>query len=402
MTAALVKEANRVSPRDGCRRVRYRLRRVSAKVLPRERVARCGHRDHSGYVDIRHGDHGAYYAGVVKCGSVWTCPVCAAQICEVRRQEVGALIDAHRAAGGAVYMAAFTVPHQRIQTAYELRSLVSTTFRKLQAGKAWQRNKQVAGLMGMVRALEVTYGENGWHPHLHVLFCFAPGVGDAAIRAFGEYVFDRWRSVVSREGYGEPSRAVWQFERAGNVSGAADYVTKWGADRELTQGHTKRARGGGRTPWALLEDADAGDPAALMAFREFGHAFKGARQLTWSRGLREAYGLREPKPDADAAFEDIEERAPSIGVLPRHVWREVWRRGLACGLLEAVEAAPAWSTVVSFLRGHGVDVWRPPDDDAAAHGAAWAYRAAAGSADHSEGAVGRSGDRFGLQRAGGL
>lgn len=344
------------------RAVRYRLRDGAARALPVERVARCGRHAHLGHVSICNGEHGAYFGGVVTCGSVWSCPVCAAKIAERRRQEVEETIKAHVAAGGVVYMAAFTVPHQCIQTARELRSLVAGTWKKVISGSPWLRWKARAGVVGSIRALEVTHGKNGWHPHLHVLFLFPGNLSEESAQEFGGFLFDRWARAVERRGYGWCNPSLWRFERTQETQRAGDYVTKWGADRELTQGHRKRAKGGGRTPWQILEGIAAGSKADIMLFRDYAEAFKGARQLTWSRGLRELYGLREAVSDGDACLDGPKEQAPVIGILPIHVFIRVRERGLAAGLLNQIEAHPFWPTVIIFLREHGIDYYEPPPE----------------------------------------
>lgn len=379
---ALVSKTNRVSPgaaaetvpgesdraaalaarRKGNRRMRYWLHAQARKALPKERVGKCQNQAASGHVDIRMTDRGAMVGGVMRCGSVWTCPICAAAIAEERRKQVEETIRAHLAAGGIVAMAAFTMPHSRLQSANELRGAISGAWKGMQQGAAWVRNKRAYGLLGTIRALEVTHGQgNGWHPHLHVLF-FLPDLPDEQLQAFGDFLFDRWSERIRAEGYGECTRAAWRFEKTTNSERAGDYVTKWGADRELTQGHIKRAKGGGRTPWQMLEDAGRGDKAALMLFREFGLSFKGARQLTWSRGLREHYGLRKAGDDAEvlAGADKLAEEAPVIGQLPLRVWRRVLRKGWAAGVFEAAEKRHVMDDVLSFLWGVGIDPYEPP------------------------------------------
>lgn len=361
--ASLVKKTNRLSPPDrkrSNRALRFRLRSAAAKALPKERVAKCGTQAISQTVDIRNGRHGAHFSGVVTCGSIWTCPVCAAKIAETRREEVARTIFEHLRLGGSVHMATFTVPHHRFQTARELRNLVTGTFSKIFAGAPWKRNKRRVDLVGFVRSLEVTHGANGWHPHIHALFFISAGVPESAIEAFGDFLFDRWSRFIEKDGYGVCNRAVWRFERTAETEKAGDYLVKWGADREITQGHLKLAKGGGRSPWQILDGVAAGKKRDIMLFREYATAFKGARFLTWSRGLREHFGLREPLSDEDASLEDPEEENPRIGRLARHVWTKIVRKGLRAKLLDAVERDPYWQTVVIFLKRHGVDAYEPP------------------------------------------
>lgn len=363
--AALVKKTNRVSPPEAkrsTRALRFRLRSAAAKALPKERVAKCGTQAISQMVDIRNGKHGAHFSGLVTCGSIWTCPVCAAKIAETRRGEVAKTISEHVRLGGSVHMATFTVPHHRFQTAQELRNLVSGTFSKIFTGSPWKRNKNRVELYGFVRSLEVTHGSNGWHPHIHGLFFISAGVPESAIEGFGNFLFDRWSRFIEKDGYGVCNRDVWRFERTAETEKAGDYLVKWGADREITQGHLKLAKGGGRSPWQILDGVLARNKRDIMLFREYAAAFKGARFLTWSRGLREYYGLREPLTDEDASLEDLEEASPRIGRLPPHVFKKVIRKRLAAKLLDVVEKEPNWLAVVAFLKREGVDVYEPPPD----------------------------------------
>ena len=55
--------------------------------------------------------HGtAHYSGLQTCGSVWSCPICAAKITERRRLEVQDAINQHRQAGGEVQLLTLTTP----------------------------------------------------------------------------------------------------------------------------------------------------------------------------------------------------------------------------------------------------------------------------------------------------
>ncbi len=104
------------------------------------------------------------------------CPVCAAKIAESRRKEVAQCLDGHVKAGGDVYMALFTVPHLALETCQELKTFVTKGWQNVLAGDPWKRVKQKYELH-YIRALEVTLGNNGWHPHIHVLF-LAPGLSE--------------------------------------------------------------------------------------------------------------------------------------------------------------------------------------------------------------------------------
>lgn len=347
-------DTNNATPPNEGRRVRFRLRDAAQKALPTGRVAKCGC-PVAAIATIKAGSKGARFAGVINCGSVWTCPKCAAQICETRRREIADLIEAHRHAGGEVYMLTLTVPHERTQTASELRSLVSGAWRSVTRRSKFAKWRAAVGMKGYVKALEVTHGDDtGWHPHLHLLLFVGFGAPEAEVHAFGGRIFGWWAASVEKAGYGTCNPGAFRIERANSSEQAGDYVAKWGADREMVMGHRKLAKGNRRSPWQLLADIDSGDRRAIMIFREYAAAFHGARQLTWSRGIRELYELREALDDEAAAKEGTEEDE-RVAQLPLKTYGLIKARGLIAPLLDAVEAKPILYTVIKFLKLHGIN-----------------------------------------------
>jgi hypothetical protein len=223
------------------------------------------------------------------------------------------------------------------------------------SGAPWKRAKAAAGCSGYVRALEVTHGHgNGWHPHLHAIFLLDSEDGAAM---FGEWLFDVWSRKVEKTGLGQCERSIWKFERAAHYDAAADYVVKGNFDMELTRGHMKVAKGGGRTPWQLLNDADRGDAHAVMLFREFANAFKGARQVTYSQGLRARYGLADEQTDEELATEDV---GVVVGTIPARPFGRLVAKGLGSRALDAAETG-GWSAVVALLQEEFV--WSGEVDD---------------------------------------
>lgn len=327
---------------EGRRRI-YQLRQTAARLLPSERVSHCGRRARLGHIDVRCGSDRASFGGVETCGSVWMCPYCASKVAEGRRQEIRALAEQHCRAGGSVYMAAFTIPHHAWHRVGDLKTAISQAWSKVIAGRAWQRATADVLSVGGVRALEVTHGRNGWHPHLHCVF-FLRGDAAAADR-FGIFLFERWARIVDRLGFGECNPNIWRFEKAAHHDAVTDYVVKGNFDMELTRGHMKLAKGGGRSPWQLLADARLGDQRAAWLFREFAAAFKGARQLTWFGDIREA------RSDLELAAAD--EPGEVIGTISSRIFSTIVYRGLAVGLLEAAEHG-GWPAVLEFLAGEGI------------------------------------------------
>jgi hypothetical protein len=201
-----------------------------------------------------------------------------------------------------------TVPHGREDKPFALTGQLLDAYNLLTSGRSSLKAElKEWGYAGQVRALEVTHGDaNGWHPHLHVLIFVKrklPGtrspVGNShhVTGPVFDAVFENWEQACLRVGLDAPSKGANTLQ---DGSAAFDYIAKWGPADELTRAHTKRARRG-RTPWQLLEDAYMGDLRAGKLFQEFVSAFKGRRQLFWTRGLRDLLGLPKDADDQQAA-----------------------------------------------------------------------------------------------------
>lgn len=327
--------ASRVSPQgvDGEEKTdwkakRHDLRYVSGSVVG-GRTQKCGCAPIGSQVDLCRGDTGGHhFSGLETCGSVWTCPVCAVKITERRRSDVREVIAKHLESGGGAVMVTLTIPHSRFDRCEDLRKAVSTSWQKVQSGKGWKDRKTRCGLTGSIRALEVTHGQNGWHPHLHIVFLFSGASQDAHIQDFGQFIFQRWSRAVERDGHGLCSEKAFSVEKIEDAEGVSKYCQKWGAAEELTKAHIKNGRAGGRSPWQILTDIkEDGSKRDKALFSEYASAFKGARQLTWTVGLRARYIEADEQSDEDIAGDpkcaDIEK--DRVMTIDGQVWKYVRR-----------------------------------------------------------------------------
>lgn len=332
-----------------------------ARLLPEESVANCGQwvarraGEDQPWARIKLGSEGACWSGLISCGSVWMCPVCASKIAAERQAEVRAAIERGQAEGLAVYMATFTVPHHAFQACADLVRNVALRFTETIAGAPWQRAKEAAAFVGAIRSLELTHGGKGWHPHLHVLFLIEGGAETAERAAdLARFLFTRWSARVARAGLGECNEKAWKFERCDTPEQAGDYVSKWGPDWELTHGHLKEGKQGGRSPWRILADyaerADAQDAALLI---EYAEALKGHRQLTWSKGLKARFKIGELE-DGALAEKDPDDAKPIVEVHQDAVRLLCKSRGAMVRALEVLETDGVNGLLV-FLTKLGVN-----------------------------------------------
>ena len=103
------------------RTAKYSLQEEAKKLLPTERVRFClRHRvDATKGIEVKYNQkrEQAHYSNVQRCGSVWTCPICSAQISEGRRQELKQAMEywqglnGAQEVGGIVLLLTLTNPH---------------------------------------------------------------------------------------------------------------------------------------------------------------------------------------------------------------------------------------------------------------------------------------------------
>ena len=330
-------------------------------VLPVERRGIVG-------VEIwKSAQHGtAHYGNLMTCGYVWSCPVCAPKVAARRAEEVERAITKHQAQGGRVGFLTLTVPHYERDDLAVLLPDFTEALRSFWSRRAVKDALKLAGFVGSIRALEVTNGRNGWHPHTHYLM-------------FGEFtteqldllksvLYVQWAITVSKKlgrqinGHGFTLELVGGGAAQGgtdeDAAQLARYVVKsledsvWGPAQEMTKGHIKKGRMGGRTPFALLHDYATGDDQQAGAlFVEFVRTFHGRRQLTWSKGLRgRLLDQEEETSDQDLAAQLVES-ASLLGTMTLDQWRRVLAapRRDTRGLLLEIAAAGGWPAVETFL-----------------------------------------------------
>lgn len=313
---------------------RFRLQSVSRGVLGREwRVSKCnrcmihldldgGKKIPRGYAGILKGEKGgAFFGGLVQCGSVWTCPVCGAKIAERRAGELRDAMAIANRRGLHTSLVTMTVRHgigdhisdlmprlAKAQTSFWGRRKVKDTFANF-------------GLVGRVRSLEVTYGSSGWHPHTHILAFSEKKIPKSVKRTLA---LEWQKSCVSA---GLPKPTVENGFDIRNGEAAGEYVCKfaddsklpvktksgdvvtWDSADEMTKSQSKKGRQGNITPFdmlRLIEDKETSESQKKFyraRFEEYAVAFKGRRQLVWSRGLRDEFEMGKEKSDEELVLE---------------------------------------------------------------------------------------------------
>lgn len=321
------------------RLARYALQTRAGELLPKERVKKCLRNRISKCepVQVMYNPkrEKAHYSNLQRCAWVWGCPVCAQVISEKRKVEVKTAIDKHLATGGGVYLCTLTIPHYQGDNLKSMLDALSVATKRLFNGT--RRSKAVWGALGKVghiKALEVTYGANGWHPHFHIII-FTEKVLPVGT-SLTELV-ECWRNACKLAGLNIPSHLHGLDWR--NAEYASQYVNKWGIEHEVTKSHLKQGRFESKTPWDMLKDSMLDIPEIAerngKLFCEFALSFKGRKQLVWSRGLKSKYGIDE-KTDDELA-EETENISQEAINLEEMIWSLIKRYNCRADLLHCVE-----------------------------------------------------------------
>lgn len=335
--------------KNAANRTKWQLQRRAQGLLQNERVARCqrGFSSNYRFVHIQRRDDGyTRFSGLLSCGSVWHCPVCAAKITERRRHELQEVITAAVKQGMEVYLVTYTFRHHAGMTLDESIKQFSKALSKMKSRRAYKKIMQRCEADGAVRSLEVTYGDdNGWHPHVHELIFARQGAiaGLESIREEWAKVHkDVFDTTISEAGFDvrNGDYAAEYVAKFGHEPGYASKETAgagWGVAQELTKGHTKQTkRLAGKTPFALLREYDGGCRRAGRLFCEYADAFKGRRQLFWSKGLREKLGLCDALDD-QRVVELEEHEYQDVAVLDHDDWHAVLKHNARYQVLYLAE-----------------------------------------------------------------
>lgn len=321
------------------RLARYALQSKSAQLLPRERVSKCLRnrisKDEPVKAMYNPNRKKAHYSNIQRCGSVWSCPVCAQIISEKRKNEVKQAIDAHLATGGGVYLCTLTIPHYMGDNLKEMLGGLQGATKRLFSGT--RRSKEVwasLGKVGHIKALELTYGANGWHPHFHIIIFTKKRLLEGTPITS---LIECWQNACRLAKLPIPS-LFNGLDWRGADNAVSDYLNKWGIEHEVTKSHLKRGKES-RTPWdmlrlSMIEDHPEAEKMEKL-FQEFALSFKGKRQLVWSRGLKAMYRIGE-KTDEELA-EETEKSSIEIMDIHEMVWSLVLRYHRRSDLLHCIE-----------------------------------------------------------------
>lgn len=329
---------------------RWALKSVVNEILPSSRTEKCmrlrapiaGHGLSTINVKLHKESSKAFYTGLLTCGSVWLCPVCAAKIAERRRVELIEALETAKSLGYQVNFITLTNPHGIGDDLKIMRDLQKKALTKMSSGRysvKSQLAEQGIESYGFIRATEITHGSNGWHPHFHVILF----TSKCDIETIRSVYLQKWQVSCVYVGLPRPSDEHGCHVQDG--SHAAKYASKWGLEDEMTKANTKVTKLKGKSPWGLLkavldnDDPDYSTERATNLFRVYAKCMKGSRQLHWSVGLRKLLVKHEELTDEQLAALETDEPSVLLTSLSAETWSLIRKFKYEAHILTAAEAS---------------------------------------------------------------
>jgi hypothetical protein len=298
----LVNQANRYSLQKQSQEILLKLGAIRAPRLGPDGLYVTGSRYYScrrypiaSKVGIFKGKTGrAYYSGLASCASVWSCPVCAPVIAGKRANEVRTAIYKQKKADGDILHLVKTFRHNRKMSLKESLKLFGLAREAFFRRGDVRRFLSSIGCIGRVSSVEITWSfDNGWHPHIHILLFVKRGIDMAGAEAFFS---SAWCASLKKVGLSGLRDVACKLQDGKET---ADYLTKMAL--EMTMSNVKQGRSSDSySPFQLLAESKENYSAALL-WKEFFEATRGRHPLTWSKNLKEHFGISEKSDDEIAA-----------------------------------------------------------------------------------------------------
>ncbi len=285
------------------------------------------------------------------CASVWQCPVCRAKIQQGRADQLRLLQQRFEADGGHTFMLTFTLPHYHGQGlrgllgSHKDKAGLSGAIARMRQHRTWRDFKAQAGYMADCRAMEVTHGDNGFHPHVHMIVYTTKPADLPRAQAM---LSPLWADCCEAAGMDRPNE---HGVRA--TKGVSDYLAKWGAASELSSDAVKQAKNGNRSV-AQLESFMLTDPDSVKGIlKEYYQAMKGRKLLTWAgENIRDLY-LDDDVTDLELATDDHGQGRKLFNI-HRTTWLQIYNTGRIGRMLSMVENSPQ-TGLFDFLQAYNID-----------------------------------------------
>jgi len=284
------------------------------------RVSYCGTRcicKDAIEIDAVKGEKGGiYYRGMQRCGLGWLCPDCTYKLMKTRAEEVYQQLKIYKEKGKLVLFGTFTIQHNKGERLVDVYEKLKDAYNYANSSNKWKEAKKKCPVE-YLRALEVLYGSNGWHPHFHSLF-----VGDhEMINTIQVFISQFSKRLKDKYGLLVNSHTVTMKAWNGEIDTMTDYMFKGMIEKEITGGHLKTGKG--KTFFQMIDEG-----VETKAIKEYITGTKGKQQYRPSENF---FDDVEVKTDEEILQDD--KVADTLFSIPVKVYADIHRKGIALHLL---------------------------------------------------------------------
>jgi len=303
---------------------------------------------------VKHGDR-LRFTNIDVCGSVWLCPVCNSRISYERRRELEYAVNE---SGAHVALLTITLSHDKRDRLKDVIGALRKAVNSTKSGRWYQGWLEDHKIIASASSLEITYGAHGWHPHLHILLFQGDKPDPKLMR---DQFSERFIRFLAKNGaYASAFHGVDVKYTSKDIS---SYLAKWNATDELTKVQSKHGRGESLTVWELASLAVAGDRDAEKLWLEYARSTYRKKALTWSRGAKERFGLKDLSDEEIALmnYPDEEEFEPvHVVSFTADEWYLILERGLIGEIHHQarIGGAEAVNELMIRIRGAPLDEFR--------------------------------------------
>ena len=289
------------------------------------RVKKCGwvriNRNDTSQILVIKGEKGTYwYNAMQRCGLIWLCPDCNYKIMKARANELYEQLKIEKDRGNSVLFVTFTLQHNSSDKLDKLLELLQGTFNKANTNyRAWLRIKKD---IEYLRTLEITHGNNGFHPHYHCLF-----VGGTALLENINILTDAYKSELNKLGLTTNEYTTTIELWNGNIDDMKDYLFKGLLERELTSGGLKKGKKNSKTFFELV--ADPNTPSAVI--QEYVTATKGKKMYHSSKGF-----FKDVRVQADEEILHDDKAKEIVCMIPYATYMEMSQKDMALEFLAEI------------------------------------------------------------------
>ena len=310
-------EEELVKLKYGYKKAKIEQKKKIGKKVPR--VSYCGTRcickDAIEINAVRGEKGGIYYQGMQRCGSVWFCPDCMYKLMKTRATELYDQLQVYKKKDKVVLFATFTLQHKKGDRLADLHAKLLSAYQFANSHRTWIDAKKKVPVE-YLRALEVLYGSNGWHPHLHCLF-----VGDQEMTETIKIFVNLYKQRLSKLGLVVNDHTVTVDKWNGTLDTMTDYLFKGMIEKEITGGNLTKS-GKGKNFFELIDDNND------SATSEYIKVMKGKRQYHHSKNF---FDDVETKTEEEILKDDKVE--DTLFTIPADVYADICKKGIALHLL---------------------------------------------------------------------